>query len=141
MNLSLVQVGRKLLLLITKNGTTAATELAYRWASKVPDIEISSSDPAADETDVPVDKTINVVFSLGMNATTLTSSNITLTPGPVETTISLGTDGKTVSVNPNSNLSNNTQYTVTVTTNVRGLYGPWTVPFPAQDTFSFTTVE
>jgi hypothetical protein len=81
-----------------------------------------------------------MTFSLALDQTTLTGANITVTPGPVPTTISLGTSGTTVFIDPNSNLANNTQYTVTITTGLRGLFGPWKVPFPAQHTFSFTTV-
>jgi hypothetical protein len=118
----------------------AAIDSTYRYASRVPEFVVSSSDPAAAATNVPINKTINVTFSIALDKTTLNNTNITLTPGPVATTISLATNGTTVVVDPNSNLANNTLYTVTLKTGLRGLFGPWKVPWPEQSTFSFTTV-
>jgi Bacterial Ig-like domain len=44
-----------------------------------------------------------------------------------------------VTIDPSSNLAAATSYTVTMTTNLRGLYGPWTVTPAASDSISFTT--
>ena len=114
-------------------------ESIIRHASKVPAFVVSSTLPANGATNVPVNQTIEINFSLGMDALTLNSINITVTPGPVTTTISLHTNGTRVIVDPNSNLANNTTFTVTTTTNVRGLYGDAKVPFTPQHTFTFTT--
>ena len=108
-----------------------------RWASRVPAFEIESSDPADTATNVPVNKTINLTMRIGIDPTTLNSSNVTLTPS-VARTISLHTDGRTIIVDPNTNLAASTTYTVTVTSNVRGRYGSSYVP-GVQDTISFTT--
>jgi hypothetical protein len=112
----------------------------YRFASKVPAFEISSSDPVDTATGVAVDKTITLTFSMPLYPPSVSDTNITITPSVTRTTALDPVNHKIVTIDPTSNLANNTLYTVTVTTNIRGLYGPWKVPFPAQDTFSFTTV-
>lgn len=66
----------------------AAIDRAYRYASKVPGFEISSSDPADQETDVAVDKTITITFSMPMYPASINNSNITINPS-VERTTSL----------------------------------------------------
>jgi len=52
--------------------------------------------------------------------------------------VSLAADGRTIIVDPNTNLAPSTTYTVTVTSNVDGRYGSSYVP-GVQDTISFTT--
>ena len=116
----------------------AAIDRAYRWASKVPALEISSSDPTDTATDVPIDKTITITFSMPMNS--VNNTNITIDPNVARTTSLDGTDYRIVTITPDANLANNTEYTVTMTTNVRGLYGPWTVEPSVEDSISFTTV-
>ena len=76
-------------------------------------------------------------MALGIDASTVNSTNVTLTPS-VARTVSLHTDGRTIIVDPNTNLATSTTYTVTVTSNVRGRYGSSYVP-GIQDTISFTT--
>jgi Bacterial Ig-like domain len=105
-------------------------EALTRWASKAPAFEIESSDPADTATNVPVNKTINLTMSIGIDPTTVSSSNVTISPN-VALTVSLHTDGRTIIVDPNTNLTASTSYTVTVTSNVRG---PGVL-----DTISFTT--
>jgi S-methylmethionine-dependent homocysteine/selenocysteine methylase len=112
-------------------------EALSRWASRVPAFEIESSDPTNTATSVPVNKTINLTMALGIDASTVNSTNVTLTPS-VARTVSLHTDGRTIIVDPNTNLAASTLYTVTVTSNVRGRYGSSYVP-GVQDTISFTT--
>ena len=114
-----------------------AAESLTRWASKVPDFNIESSDPANAATGVPVSKTITITMKLAMDSGTVNSTNVTLTPN-VARTVSLATDGRTIVVDPNTNLAAATSYTVTVTSNVRGLYGSSFVP-GVQRTISFTT--
>jgi Bacterial Ig-like domain len=117
--------------------TYQGTEGLVRYSSKVPAFEIESSDPADTATNVPVNKTINLTMSIGIDPTTVSSSNVTLTPN-VARTVSLHTDGRTIIVDPNTNLAASTSYTVTVTSNVRGRYGSSYVPGVA-DSISFTT--
>jgi Bacterial Ig-like domain len=117
--------------------TYQETERLVRYSSKVPKFEIESSDPAYAATGVPVNKTINLTMSIAMDSTTLNNTNVTLPPS-VARTVSLHTDGRTIIVDPNTNLAASTSYTVTVTSNVRGRYGSSYVP-GVQDTISFTT--
>jgi hypothetical protein len=117
--------------------TYQETEALTRYSSKVPAFQIESSDPADTATGVPVSKTINLTMSLAMDPTTVSSTNVTLTPS-VARTVSLHTDGRTIIVDPNTNLAASTIYTVTVTSNVRGRYGSSYVPGVA-DSVSFTT--
>jgi Bacterial Ig-like domain len=102
--------------------TYQQVEALTRYSSKVPAFQIESSDPADTATGVPVSKTINLTMSIGIDPTTVSSTNVTLTPS-VARTISLHTDGRTIIVDPNTNLAASTSYTVTVTSNVRGRYG------------------
>jgi hypothetical protein len=117
--------------------SSQGVESLTRWASKVPAFEIESSDPANAATGVPITKTINLTMSIGIDSTTVNSTNVTLTPS-VARTVSLHTDGRTIIVDPNTNLASSTTYTVTVTSSVRGRYGSSYVP-GAQRTMSFTT--
>jgi hypothetical protein len=112
-------------------------ESLIRWASKVPAFQIESSDPANTATGVPVNKTINLTMSLSIDSSTVNSTNVTLSPS-VARTVSLHTDGRTIIVDPNTNLAASTTYTVTVTSNLRGLYSSSFVP-GVQRTISFTT--
>ena len=122
------------------SATAIGIDRAYRFASKVPAFDISSSDPADTATGVAVNKTITLTFSMPLHPPTVNDTNITITPSVTRTTAIDPVNHRIVTIDPTSNLANNTQYTITATTNLRGLYGQWTVPFPAQDTFAFTTV-
>jgi hypothetical protein len=117
--------------------TYQQAEALTRFASRVPAFEIESSDPANAATGVPISKTINLTMSIAIDPTTVSATNVTLTPS-VARTVSLHTDGRTIIVDPNTNLAASTSYIVTVTSNVRGLYGSSYVP-GVQDTISFTT--
>jgi hypothetical protein len=117
--------------------TYQEAEILIRYSSKVPAFQIESSYPADTATGVPVSKTINLIMSIAMDPTTVSSANVTITPN-VARTVTLLTDGRTIQVDPSSNLAASTSYTVTVTNNVRGRYGSSYVP-GVQDTISFTT--
>lgn len=98
---------------------------------------VLSTTPANAATDVPIDQTIKIDFSTAMLGTTINNTNITMNPSPARNT-TLYKDDCTVFIDPTSNLSNNIEYTVTVTTNVKSLFGQQ--PLSAQYQFSFTTV-
>ena len=53
---------------------------AYRFASKVPAFDISSSDPVDTATGVAVNKTITLTFSMPLHPPTFNDTNITITP-------------------------------------------------------------
>jgi Bacterial Ig-like domain len=113
-------------------------EALTRWVSRVPNFTVSSTVPMHGATGVSVNQTISIVFPIAIDATTANSTNITMSPSVGRTTI-LASNGSTVIIDPTLNLANNTLHTVTVTTNVRGLFGDAKVPFPTPFVFSFTT--
>jgi hypothetical protein len=114
----------------------AEIETLTRYSSRVPAFEISQSDPANAATGVPTNKIIKLTMSMAMDPTTISNTNVTISPN-VARTISVQPDGRTIRIAPSS-LSASTSYTVTVTSNVRGLYGSSYVP-GVQRTMSFTT--
>jgi hypothetical protein len=118
-----------------------AVESLTRFASKVPNITASTTTPNNGATNVPINQTISITSPVALDSTTVNNTNITIVPS-VSRTISLqSADGCTVIIDPTSNLANNTSYTVTVTTAVRGFYGGFSkVVFNNPFTFSFTTV-
>ena len=92
--------------------------------------------PANAATNVPVNQVIRIEFSTAMLGTSIDNTTITMSPSPARTT-TVFRDDCTVLITPSSNLSASTSYTVTVTTNVKSLFG-WN-PLSAQYQFSFTT--
>jgi Bacterial Ig-like domain len=113
-----------------------AAESLTRWASKAPAFQIESSDPTNTATGVPTNKIILLTMSMAMDPTTINNTNVTISPN-VARTISVNLDGRTIRIAPSS-LAAATTYTVTVTSNVRGLFGSSYVP-GVQRTISFTT--
>jgi hypothetical protein len=113
---------------------------AYRFASKVPSFEISSSDPVDTATGVAVNKTITLTLSMPLYPPSVSDTNITITPSVTRITALDPVNHKIVTIDPSSNLAAATLYTVTMTTGLRGLYGPGTVQPPTTDSISFTTV-
>ena len=116
-----------------------AIDRTYRFASKVPAFEISSSDPVDTATGVTVNKTITLTFSMPLHPPTVTDTNITTSPNVARTTALDPVNHRIVTVDPTSNLAGATSYTVTMTIGLKGLYGPWTVTPAATDSISFTT--
>jgi methionine-rich copper-binding protein CopC len=121
------------------SAASIAIDRAYRFASKAPALEISSSDPVDTATGVAVNKTITLTFSMPLHPPSVSDTNITITPSVTRTTALDPVNHRIVTIDPTSNLAASTSYTVTITTGVRGLYGPWTVEPTAEDSVSFTT--
>jgi hypothetical protein len=121
----------------------SATRIAFdkinRFASKVPAFDISSSDPVDTATGVAVNKTITLTFSMPLHPPTVNDTTITITPSVTRTTALDAVNHRIVTIDPSSNLAGSTSYTVTMTTGLRGLHGPWTVTPTATDSISFTT--
>jgi Bacterial Ig-like domain len=111
----------------TTSSAAIGIDRAYRFASKVPVFDISSSDPEDTATGVPVNKTITLTFSMPLHPPTVNDTTITITPSVTRTAALDPVNHKIVTIDPSSNLAPATLYTVTMTTNLRGLYGPWTV--------------
>jgi hypothetical protein len=116
---------------------TKNVEALTRWSSKVPAFEIESSDPANAATGVPTNKIVLLTMSMAMDQTTISNTNVTISPS-VSRTTSVQPDGRTIRIAPAGALAASTTYTITVTNNVRGLFGSSYVP-GVQRTTSFTT--
>lgn len=88
---------------------------------------VSAIDPADAATDVPVDKTIEITFDETLMESTVTTDNFLLIKEDDETqvTVTVSYDAATnkVSMNPTSNLANNTEYMVVVLKNVCDVNG------------------
>ncbi|PKL40206.1 MAG: hypothetical protein CVV41_20575 [Candidatus Riflebacteria bacterium HGW-Riflebacteria-1] len=99
---------------------------------------VFSTDPAADEKNVPFNKTVEVTFSEGMNSTTITTANFTLIKkdggSPVAGVVTYS--GLSAFFNPNADLAANATYTATVTTGVKDLAGN---ALAANKAWEFTT--
>jgi hypothetical protein len=116
--------------------TYQETEALVRYSSRVPAFQIESSDPVDTATGIATNKIILITMKLGLDQTTVNNTNITITPS-VSRTTSVQPDGRTIRISPSS-LAAATSYTVTVTSDVRGLHGGSYVP-GQQRTISFTT--
>ncbi|MBE0493134.1 MAG: Ig-like domain-containing protein [Thiomicrospira sp.] len=139
--------------------TAAATDLAgnallvppavgslpnpWNWQTGTADLDaptITLTNPADLDTDVPLNKTINATFSEEMRQATITATNYTVmetaTQVNVPGTVSYDVQHHIASFVPSSNLSPDTDYTVTVSDAVEDLAGnalqagvspnPWT---------------
>jgi hypothetical protein len=87
---------------------------------------VASTNPENGAINVPLDKTISVVFSQEMKASTFDTSSFTLHG----TTLVAGTvsiSGKTASFNPTAPLTANTTYTGTIKTTVENIFGQTSV--------------
>jgi Bacterial Ig-like domain len=122
---------------------SAATRIAFdkinRFASKAPALDISSSDPADTATGVPITKTIALTFSTPLHPPSVDNTNITISPNVARTTTLDSVNHRIVTIDPTSNLAAATSYTVTATTGLQGLYGPWKLTSATGDSISFTT--
>jgi methionine-rich copper-binding protein CopC len=118
--------------------TAIAIDRAYRSVSIAPALDISSSDPADTATGVPVNKTITLTFSTRLHPPSVDNINITISLNVARTTSLDSVNHRIVTIDPTSNLAASTTYTVTMTTGLRGLYGPWILTPAATDSISFT---
>jgi methionine-rich copper-binding protein CopC len=107
---------------------TAGTALAndYVWtfttaAAVAP--TVTSTDPANNATNVPLNKVIKATFSEPMNPATITGTTFTLKQGNTTVTGTVTYSGTTASFTPNNPLSPNVTYTATITTGAQNLAG------------------
>ncbi|MBX2965725.1 MAG: Ig-like domain-containing protein [Cyclobacteriaceae bacterium] len=77
----------------------------------------------ATTSNVPVDAKIEVVFSKNVDAATATSTNVTLTQGGSAVSTTVATSGSTVTVTPAAALAQDTEYTLTLTSAIKGSDG------------------
>jgi hypothetical protein len=93
------------------SASTAAIGIdrAYRFASKVPAFDISSSDPVDTATGVPVNKTITLTFSMSLHSPSVDNTNITISPNVARTTALDAVNYRIVTIDPTSNLAASTK--------------------------------
>ncbi len=84
---------------------------------------IIDTDPANNDTDVTLNKTVTVDFNIPMDPTTLNASTFTLKQGANSVAGTVSYIGTTASFNPTSNLLSSTKYTATVTTGAKTISG------------------
>ncbi len=97
---------------------------------------VVSSDPAANEVNVAINKTVTATFSEVMNAATITNSTFSLKQGANTIAGTVTFSGTTASFDPTTNLLPGTPYTATITTGVKNGSG---VPLANNYIWTFTT--
>jgi hypothetical protein len=99
---------------------------------------VSSFTPAAGATGISVGTAVSGVFSQAMDATSLTSSTVTLTGpgGAVTATVAYDSTSKTMTLMPSAPLAHSTTYTVRLDGTIRDSYG---MTMGAATTWTFTT--
>ncbi len=121
----------------------AIVSCSSRHVAEKPDTtrpSIISISPASDATAVAVDATITIVFSEGMNVSTINNTSISLastTTTTVAGTVTYDTSSYVATFTTNSPLEHNTNYIATITTDATDVAGN-TISAPFA--WSFTTI-
>ncbi len=99
--------------------------------------------PTEEATGVAVASNVEVVFSEAMDATTLTSTTVTLTQdgGAVAATVTYDDAAKKAILDPSADLTPATTYTATVKGGASGAKDTSGLPLAADKTWSFTTAD
>jgi methionine-rich copper-binding protein CopC len=101
---------------------------------------VSSTDPADNETNVPLNHKIAATFSETMNPATLTTATVLVTgPGSAPVSGTVDYVGATMTFTPLDPLASSTLFTVTVTTDAQDLAGNALLDLLGNRTWSFTT--
>lgn len=119
----------------SEKGISQSTDLVV---NTIVNPDLTARNPAINATDVPTDTSITITFNQDMDTTTISTSTFQLKRGTelISGTISYS-DARTFVFKPASLLqSSGTQYTVSLTTAIKGSTG---VALPAQISWSFTT--
>src|SRR5262249_20822958 len=114
-------------------GNSLAANFVWSFTTAEAPPAVSSTDPASNATGVSVDGVVKATFSKQMNATTITTTTFSITPG-VAGIVSYS--GTTAAFTPSARLSFATTYTATITTGARDLNG---VGLTANYVWTFTT--
>jgi hypothetical protein len=119
------------------NALQAAKVWTFTTRDDIPPTVIATN-PANNATGVPPNSAVTITFSETMDASTITSANITIRPTASGTaltsTVSYDPASRVATLTPSAPLSQNVSYTVTVGTGVKDAQGNAI----AQTTFSFT---
>lgn len=116
-------------------------EADYSWQFSIANIAptVDSTKPIADSSNVPLNTTVSVTFSEAVNESTITSDSFTLMDAGnhiVAGDINYDSTSKTATFTPTESLLGNTDYTVTITTDVKDLAGN---ALAAEFSWQFTT--
>jgi hypothetical protein len=101
---------------------------------------VTSTSPAANATNVPLDASIAVDFSEAVDPVSISDADVQLriagAPVPVQRTLSA--DGRRLTVRPQLSLQGKSLYTLTLTSGIRDVSGNGLLPFAP---LSFTTFD
>ncbi len=125
------------------SGNAMAAQFTSTFATLTPDTTaptVTGVNPVNNATGISTATTVQVAFSESMDQATITATNITLkntaTSAAVAGTVSYNAATNVATFTPSGPLANSTNYTVTVTTEVKDLSGN---PLASQFTSGFTT--
>jgi Ice-binding-like/Bacterial Ig-like domain len=109
-------------------GGLASNPWTFRTSSSADNspTTVSSTSPPDGASAVPIDATVNAVFSQGLDPATVTSGTLTVSgPGttPVNGAVTYDATGNVATFTPESNLASNVFYTAAITTGAHDLRG------------------
>ena len=108
-------------------GNALASDFSISWttgsSTDTTAPTVSSTGPVNGDTGVPINRKATVVFSEFMDPLTITTETFTLKQGTTPVSGIVTYAGVTATFTPLSNLENNTEYTVTITTGAKDLAG------------------
>lgn len=106
------------------SGTALASNYEWTFTTGIPVAPtVTSTDPANNATNVPLNKVIKATFSEAMDPATITGTTFTLKQGNTTVTGTVTYSGTTASFTPNSPLSASLVYTATITTGAKNTAG------------------
>ena len=103
-------------------------------------VRVQSVNPEAGTIDVPVNPQLDVTFTEPVDPSSVTATNIYINKGnqKITSSMTLGSDRKSVVIKPETSLEGETLYNIVITTGVRDLVGR---PLPQTYRSSFTTLD
>ena len=101
---------------------------------------VTSTNPAANATNVPLDASIAVDFSEAIDPASISDANaqLQIAGAPVAVLRTLSADGRRLTIRPQLSLQGKSVYTLALTSGIRDLTGNGLLPFPP---LSFTTFD
>ena len=108
--------------------------------AEIETLEITTRTINDGQENVPVNQDFKYIFDKELDTATITSANILVVEagtGVVDASISYDKAEKEITIAPTNDLSNNQEFTIIITTDVKGLFG---ATLPQKDEVNFTTV-
>jgi methionine-rich copper-binding protein CopC len=126
---------------VAGNALATNSTSTFTTADVIPPTVVSRT-PSDAATSVPLSTNVTVTFSEPMDATTINSTSITVTPaggGPaVAAAVTCNSPCTTATLDPAADLASSTSYTITVTSEVKDVAGN---SLAAHSTSTFTTAD